>query len=398
MPRLASALRTCWTRARWSVAPRPSLRQLLMLIALSAILCLPNLRFLARPYPINQTVAYDDYWLLKGLDAGHSISSSLGWFHGEWPERNGFYRPLTSVSLWLDYLLYGWNGRPYRLTNLFLYILTATALGPLICLFTSRRDFAVASVAFFCLYPQGGSEAVILAFNPRGDLLCGLFYLGGLYSALRYARYREPRHAGWFAVCFTLALLSKEMALSLPLMAIATILLASRLPRFRALRSVPALLAASAAVGLGWYLAYRHAIPGRFAGGFPKIIASTWLMCAGTMLDDLTVLGLWVRAMPQWADFITCYLPTSLLRLGIWLAALAFIASRQWRLVAYYLLWSILTWLPLVTTHIHAHHYAYLPQLNRAMVSGPFLLMLVEACRQKWQAQSSKKGAENLGA
>jgi hypothetical protein len=32
------------------------------------------------------------------------------------------------------------------------------------------------------------------------------------------------------------------------------------------------------------------------------------------------------------------------------------------------------------------------------MVSGPFLLMLVEACRQKWQAQSSKKGAENLGA
>ncbi|MEN6546906.1 MAG: hypothetical protein ABFE07_12790 [Armatimonadia bacterium] len=394
MPRLIAALRTFWTRARWSAASRPSLRQLLALLAFSALLCLPNLRLLARPYVITELCAYDDYWLLKGLDAGHSLSDAVGWFHGDWPEHNRFYRPLAAVSLWLDYLLYGWNPYPYRVTNLILYALTAVVLGLFVSVFTRRRDFAVASVAIFCLYPQSGSQAVIVTFNPRGDLLCGLFYLAALYCAVRHARYREVRYLAWFALCLALALLSKEMALSLPLVATVTLLLTPRLPLRRALRPIAVLLAASVVVGLCWYLAYRHAVPARLASGSPQIIASTWLMCAGTMLEDLTVLGLWVRSAPYWADFISCYVPTSLLRLGVWIAALVFIARRQWRFVAYFLLWGILTWLPLITTHTQAPHYAYLPQLNRAIVAGPFAVMVIEASRQKWETTRNKKSAE----
>jgi hypothetical protein len=50
---------------------------------------------------------------------------TLRWLFGDWLLENGFYRPVSSLSIALDYALYGEAGWGFRLTNWLLMILTA---------------------------------------------------------------------------------------------------------------------------------------------------------------------------------------------------------------------------------------------------------------------------------
>jgi hypothetical protein len=50
---------------------------------------------------------------------------TLRWLFGDWLLENGFYRPISSLSIALDYALYGEAGWGFRLTNWLLMILTA---------------------------------------------------------------------------------------------------------------------------------------------------------------------------------------------------------------------------------------------------------------------------------
>lgn len=62
------------------------------------------------------------------LDAVRDTGGLAGawrWFLGDWLLENGFYRPISSVSIALDYTLYGEAAWGFRLTNWLLMILTA---------------------------------------------------------------------------------------------------------------------------------------------------------------------------------------------------------------------------------------------------------------------------------
>jgi hypothetical protein len=50
---------------------------------------------------------------------------ALRWLAGDWLLENGFYRPISSISIALDYALYGEAGWGFRLTNWLLMALTA---------------------------------------------------------------------------------------------------------------------------------------------------------------------------------------------------------------------------------------------------------------------------------
>jgi len=53
---------------------------------------------------------------------------ALRWLVGDWLLENGFYRPISSLSIALDYALYGEAGAGFRLTNWLLMLLTALGL------------------------------------------------------------------------------------------------------------------------------------------------------------------------------------------------------------------------------------------------------------------------------
>ena len=50
---------------------------------------------------------------------------ALRWLVGDWLLENGFYRPVSSLSIALDYALYGEAGWGFRLMNWLLMLLTA---------------------------------------------------------------------------------------------------------------------------------------------------------------------------------------------------------------------------------------------------------------------------------
>jgi len=139
----------------------------------------------------------------------------------------GHYTPLTWMTLGLDYLLWGMNPAGYHLTNLLLHAATAVAF---YFLTVQLLRLAVGGVGEDKAVWVGAAFAALLfSMHPlrvesvawiteRRDVLSGLFYVLTILGYLR-ARDRVGRGARWYwvsVVLFACALLSKSMAVSLP--------------------------------------------------------------------------------------------------------------------------------------------------------------------------------------
>jgi protein O-mannosyl-transferase len=142
----------------------------------------------------------------------------------------GHYIPLTWLTFGLDYVLWGMNPVGYHLTNLLLHVASVlvfyavavrllAAASPAASAVSAKLGGALAAV-FFAIHPLR-VESVAWA-TERRDVLCGLFYLLAVLAYLRASeggradgQWRRPWYwaaLGWAA----LALLSKSMAVSLP--------------------------------------------------------------------------------------------------------------------------------------------------------------------------------------
>ena len=136
--------------------------------------------------------------------------------------RERTYRPVSSFSLWLNYRLSHFNALGWHATNLALHIFVSL----LVCLISAPllgRAGGIVAGAIFAAHPVH-TEAVTLVSN-REELLCGLFFFAALYfhqraihSALR-TTHSAPRTAfsALSFVSFILAMFSKEMAASFPI-------------------------------------------------------------------------------------------------------------------------------------------------------------------------------------
>src|SRR3989449_650662 len=156
----------------------------------------------------------------------------LGWTHLRWmwtTSHIGHYAPLTWMTFGLDYLLWGMNPVGYHLTNLLLhaanaavfYLLALRVLGSALPGPRERGNVGLAaSAAFaallFAIHPLR-VESVAWA-TERRDVLSGLFYLLTLLVYLRAGEQGERGRSGYWASVglFVCALLSKSMAVSLP--------------------------------------------------------------------------------------------------------------------------------------------------------------------------------------
>jgi Flp pilus assembly protein TadD len=142
----------------------------------------------------------------------------------------GHYMPITWISFAFDYLLWGMDPFGYHLTNLLLH--TANAV---LVFLIARRLLStaapgqprtglllgsIAAALFFSIHPLR-VESVAWA-TERKDVLCGLFYLLTVLAYLRAWRGRidDVLARRWYwssVVLFALALLSKAMAMTLPI-------------------------------------------------------------------------------------------------------------------------------------------------------------------------------------
>jgi protein O-mannosyl-transferase len=183
---------------------------LVLLLALCVLTYLPALR---------GAFVSDDTTLRSHIRETMALSGWTGLLHQDllmtesgW--RSGFYRPLGTLSMALDGLLYGDSAVGYHVTNLGLHVLATWLVLGLALMLDLTAPAALAVGVLFAVHPVH-VEAVAW-ISGRFDLLCGVFYFASLWLfGLSHARRSVPLYAGALAAGAA-ALLSKEMALSLP--------------------------------------------------------------------------------------------------------------------------------------------------------------------------------------
>ncbi len=126
----------------------------------------------------------------------------------------GNWHPLTWISHMVDASLFGPVPGPAHLVNAGLHALVSASLFFALQKLTGSVGRSAAVALLFAVHPLHVESVAWIA--ERKDLLCGLFFVLALYA---YARYAARRQLGWYLgvlLLFSLALLSKPMAVTFP--------------------------------------------------------------------------------------------------------------------------------------------------------------------------------------
>lgn len=127
----------------------------------------------------------------------------------------GHYHPLTLLSYALEYRFLKLNPFAYHLTNLILHLMNGLLVFWLIWMLKGGVLTSLVVSLFFGIHPLHVESVAWI--SERKDLLCSFFFLGSLIVYLTYLKTRGRRFYFLSLFLFLLSLLSKSMAVTLPL-------------------------------------------------------------------------------------------------------------------------------------------------------------------------------------
>jgi hypothetical protein len=186
-----------------------------------------------------------------------------------------YWRPVVKVWFALDALVWGYRPLGYRLTSVLLHAVASWLVFRLAGRLLARRAAAWTAGLLFALHPI--HFAAVGWISARYDLACTVFTLAALLSLLSYLDQRRARSAIGFLGFQFLALFSKELAFTLPILATVVALTYGDGDRRTRLRRAAPVLALSFAL-LGAVLLLRVAVMGgiggpKDAGGASSLLA-----------------------------------------------------------------------------------------------------------------------------
>lgn len=197
----------------------------------------------------------------------------------------GFFRPLGLALFRGEALLFGWDAPwGWALVSGALHLLNALLLAELLRRLGAGTVGAAAGAALFAVSPWA-SEALFWT-SAQPDLLAVAALLTAVLAGLAGEDARGRRRAGLLGIAFlagALALLSKEMAITLPVLYLLVALAASPAGARDALRRAAAPTTGFAALSLG-YLALRGVVLPDLTGPYGRF---TDLVRAGTLLPSV---------------------------------------------------------------------------------------------------------------
>ena len=350
----------------------------------AAFLLLATLCSLAYANTLFHGFVWDDRLLVVENPAIRSPAAVFRCFvSGPFSRAGGdFYRPLQILSYAADCSLWGLNPFGYHLTNVLLHLANSLLLFSLFAAVTGNRRTALAAAALFAAHPIN-TEAVAYVAG-RADLLAAFFMFGALLCICGgrpdHTACAPPSRAWCAAGLFALALLSKEGAIVLPVLALLCLASAGRRGGRDSL--AVAILFAVAALYLGARVSLRAAGFGHPPSN-PYPFAWRFFTSFKVALAYLGLLALPCRlTMERIVHIETSPLsPTVLLPLAVILLAAALSASawRRSRPASFGAAWFFaallpyLNWFPLNAEM--AEHWLYVPAagvfLLAAIVSAP---------------------------
>ena len=166
---------------------------------------------------------FDDESVVLGDPSITSISNIPKYFTGE----EGFhkvigkyYRPVVSASYAFDYALWKYNPFGFHLTNVIINTINSVLVYILLVLFFRKVSFRykkhviLISSVIFAVHPIH-TEAVAWV-SGRTDSLCAMFYFAAFIFYLKFNEQNNRIILILSYVSYSLALLCKEMAVTLP--------------------------------------------------------------------------------------------------------------------------------------------------------------------------------------
>ena len=296
-----------------------------------------------------------------------------------WPN---YYRPLMNVGYLLCYKVFGPHPFGFHLVNLVFHVMVVGA----VFIFTKRmfqnRNLALMAAVLFAIHPIHTEAIAWIAAVP--DMELSLFYLLTFWFFLAVAR--PGGRFSYFAQLamagsFVLALLSKEQAVTLPLLAT----LYEHFYRADREETRPAQkLSRYAVLWLltATYLLFRLRILGKLGSGI-NVIQLTWYQ---TFVSAIALVGqyLWKVLWPVDLRVFCPFHPSAglfdpaVVGGAVALAACSVLFFFLWRRaqsLSFGLLWMLVTlapvlnarWMPVV---VFAERYLYLPSVGYCWLLG----------------------------
>jgi Flp pilus assembly protein TadD len=126
------------------------------------------------------------------------------------------YRPLRTASYAIDYHFFGLNPAGYHAINILIHIVNGSLVFFTLRALLNRPRPALLAAILFIVHPVQTDSVTYI--SGRRDLIFTLFYLIGFYAFVRYRGTRRARYLLFAGASYLLSLLSKEMAITLPLL------------------------------------------------------------------------------------------------------------------------------------------------------------------------------------
>jgi hypothetical protein len=127
-----------------------------------------------------------------------------------------FYRPLSMMMVLVDGQLWGFQPTGFHVSNLLLHLANSLLAYCLGVLLLGNHRGAMSTAAFFLLFPL--QPEVVTWVAGRSGLLTTFFYLSSMVLYVKCRRTQQSLPFFLAIACGMLAILSKEDALSFPLM------------------------------------------------------------------------------------------------------------------------------------------------------------------------------------
>jgi tetratricopeptide (TPR) repeat protein len=314
-----------------------------------------------------QYVHWDDpsYPLNTHLLGGFSVEA-VRWAFTSGEQAN--WHPLTWLSHLLDYQLFGARPGPDHVTALAIHILASLMLFVFLRRATGAQWRSGLVAFIFALHPLHVESVAWI--SERKDVLCAFFWFLTSWAWVRYGEKPAASRYALVIVSYCLALLSKPMAVTLPL----TLLLLDFWPlrrpvSIRLLWEKLPLAGLAAADCVITYLAQHAAGATKPLSLYPlglrvENALTTWMIYIGKMFwpTHLPFFYPYPKSIPIWQAVLAGAAIAALTTLAIWLARRA-----PWFTVGW--LWYFVTLIPViglvqVGNQARADRYMYIPMVG----------------------------------
>lgn len=297
-----------------------------------------------------------------------------------------FYRPLHTVLSMIDYRIWGLNPFGFHLSNVLLHLFNTLLVFAFALKLSEERATAFFAAAIFAVHPAHTESVTFI--SARVDLLCALFLLLSFHL---YAFHPEPgytRFGRGFGIrdilsmfLFLLALLSKEMAVTMPILLALYTWFFEKWGR-RAVRVAPYF------VILALYVVFRILGLKAFAGqhGLKSDFLTVAFTASAAVLDYIRLLFFPYPLKAYygifWQPSLSAKVIAAFVLMLVSLAAVLWYLNRDKKLHAFVILWTYISLLPVLNIGTLgefsiAERYLYIPSIGFSILAGLFFSSLL---------------------